>query len=473
MKLHLSAIAELFGRYGRAFSLSWQHRKEFERPAPPREEAEFLPAVLALQDSPTSPLPHVAMWAIMGLLTFFVLWACLGHMDITAVAQGRVITTGNTKIVQAPDNASISKILVEEGQQVKAGDVLLVLDAEAAKADVSRLNQALSAAKLDEAQGRALDQAIAQGQLTGVAAVSGVDPLLAREAQDRVNRQFLEYQTRRQQIDAQMQQLLQQQQSLGEQLQAVQRALPIIRQQESDYQNMLSQDYLPKHTLLDKQRQRVELEGNAATLQSRRSEISASIETLKRQQAALAAEIRRGAADTTQKGMQDAAQVAQELIKAERQNRRMTISAPVSGVVQQLAVHTVGGVVTPAQALMVIVPENAKIEVNATIENKDIGFVHAGQVVEVKVDTFKFTKYGSLPAKVLSISPDAILDEKRGPIYNARIQLDKDWLDIDGKRVTLTPGMTVSADIKTGKRRIIDYFLAPLMQQQQESLRER
>ncbi|MEC7118315.1 MAG: HlyD family type I secretion periplasmic adaptor subunit [Pseudomonadota bacterium] len=473
MKLYLAALGELLGRYGRAFAISWRRRKELDGIPRKRDEAEFLPAVLALQDTPTSPAPHVALWAIISLLTLTVVWACFGRIDVVAVATGKVVPTGSTKIIQANDTARIAEIKVEDGQVVNMGDTLLILDKEATQADVSRLNQALAAAQLDVAQGRALDEAIQTGRLVNIRPIANIDPNLAQDAQDRVNRQLNEYQTRRAQLEAQMLQLNQQQQSIREQLQSIAQTLPIVRQQEADYQNMLNQDYLPRHTLLDKQRQRLELEGNQATLNSRLAEITASIETIRRQQNTLAAEMRRSAADTIQQGQTQAAQIEQELIKAQRQNRLMTITAPVSGTVQQLAVHTLGGVVTPAQALMAIVPKDTMTEVEAVIENKDIGFVMEGQTAAVKIDTFKFTKYGTLPAKVVSISQDAINDERRGLIFNARVQLEKDWLDIDGRRVTVQPGMSVSVEIKTGKRRVIEYFLTPLLQHGNESLKER
>lgn len=151
----------------------------------------------------------------------------------------------------------------------------------------------------------------------------------------------------------------------------------------------------------------------------------------------------------------------------------MRLTAPVGGTVQQLAVHTVGGVVMPAQPLLVIVPGDNALEVEALVENKDIGFVQAGQAVAVKVETFPFTKYGTLPGKVIQVSGDAIQDERQGLVYTARVRLSRITLDVDGKKVNLTPGMTVTADIKTGKRRVIEYFLSPLMQYGDESLRER
>jgi len=141
--------------------------------------------------------------------------------------------------------------------------------------------------------------------------------------------------------------------------------------------------------------------------------------------------------------------------------------------VQQLAIHTVGGVVTPAQELMKVVPEQAVVEVEALVQNKDIGFIHEGQIAEVKVDTFNFTKYGIIDAEVTSISQDAIADENLGWVFHMRVKLSKDHVDVENKSVRLSPGMSVTAEIKTGKRRLIEFFLSPLLRYKQESIRER
>ena len=189
-----------------------------------------------------------------------------------------------------------------------------------------------------------------------------------------------------------------------------------------------------------------------------------------------------------------AAALAADLSKAEQRTKLQQLTAPVSGVVQQLAVHTVGGVVTPAQALMVIVPRDSQLEVEAMVSNHDVGFVHAGDEVEIKVDTFDFTRYGLLHGKVRSISSDAIVrdaqsdkstDKLAGSLsassepkgqeltYSARISLDQAQMQVDDNMVKLSPGMAVTAEIKTASRRIISYLFSPLIQYRQESLRER
>jgi hemolysin D len=177
--------------------------------------------------------------------------------------------------------------------------------------------------------------------------------------------------------------------------------------------------------------------------------------------------------DSITEGQQKIAALALELLKADAHGKRMQLTSPVDGTVQQLMVHTVGGVVTPAQPVMLIVPSDLAVEVEAFLENKDIGFVTSGQDAEVKIDTFQYTKYGTLHAKVTAVSHDAINDDKRGLIYAVRAAMDTTHINIDGTPVALGPGMAVSVEMKTGKRRVIEYFLSPLIQHAGESLRER
>ncbi len=159
--------------------------------------------------------------------------------------------------------------------------------------------------------------------------------------------------------------------------------------------------------------------------------------------------------DLLQQADQKVASLKQDFAKAAYQDDLTTLEAPVDGTVQQLNVHTVDGVVTPAQPLMTIVPSGQPVEVEATLENKDIGFVHKGQAVTVKVETFTFTKYGVIDGEVTSVSSDAIEDEKRG--YTAKIRLAKDYLLVGGENLLLEPGMGVAAEVKTDRRRVIEY----------------
>ncbi|MEE3624083.1 HlyD family efflux transporter periplasmic adaptor subunit [Nitrospirillum sp. BR 11752] len=195
---------------------------------------------------------------------------------------------------------------------------------------------------------------------------------------------------------------------------------------------------------------------------------------------------------------QKVAEHSQDLIKADQRLGQQTLTAPVSGTVQQLAAHTVGGVVTPAQSLLVVVPDDVPLVVEANIDNKDIGFVHRGQEVEMKIETFTFTRYGLVRGRVLDVSRDAVTPERdtaggntaqraggdpaagaedhppgTTPAYLAHIALDRTTLMVDGREEALTTGMAVTAEIKTGRRRVIDYLLSPLGEYVHDGMKER
>jgi hemolysin D len=166
--------------------------------------------------------------------------------------------------------------------------------------------------------------------------------------------------------------------------------------------------------------------------------------------------------------------LSKETAKAQTRASQQFLAAPIDGVVQQLAVHTVGGVVTPAQQLMVIGSHEGSVEIEAWVENKDIGFVNEAQEAEIKVEAFPFTRYGTIPGRVVSLSKDAVPLEKQGFFYGARVSVDRSTIRVENdKDVPLTPGMNVSVEIKTGKRRLIEYFLSPLVQAMHSSVRER
>ncbi len=158
---------------------------------------------------------------------------------------------------------------------------------------------------------------------------------------------------------------------------------------------------------------------------------------------------------------------------ATQPHKQQNITAPINGTVQQLQVHTIGGVVQPAQALMQIVPEDAPMEIEAWILNKDIGFVEEGQIAEIKIDTFNFTKYGIIDGTLTHIFDDAVSDEEQGLRYLANVKIDKEWMQVDKRKIRLSPGMSVAVEVKTGQRRLIEYFLSPLLRFKQESLGER
>lgn len=473
LTLRLQAFADLLGRYAAVFRHAWRVRKELDGPGRLPHEAQFLPAALALQETPVSPAPRVAMWLLMAFAAIALLWAVFGHIDVVATAQGRIVPNDRTKVIQPVDTATVKAIHVVDGQSVRAGEVLIELDATSTAADTARIANDLLTARLQAARARALLDALTSGRPPLLGRLPDVAAERLAQEQRLLDGQFGEYQARLARIDADIAKREAELASTREVVTKLELTVPIARRRAQDFKNLVGQNFISEHGYLDKEQLRIEQEADLATQRSRLKELTASLQEGRSQRVALVAETKRLALDSLNEAEQKVTAYRQELVKAESRDKLMTLTAPVDGTVQQLAVHTVGGVVTEAQPLMMVVPKDNPIEIEAYVENKDIGFVNAGQAAVVKIETFPFTKYGTIDAKVVSVSSDAVNDEKRGLIFPARVLPARTTLQVENKTVNLTPGMAVSVEVKTAQRRVIEYFLSPLLQYKDESLRER
>jgi len=467
------ALADLCRRYARIFRHAWSRRKEMDSPDLHLHEAQFLPAALALRDTPVHPAPRTALWLIMTFALIALLWAVFGRVDVVATAAGKIIPNDRTKVTQPVETAVVKTIHVRDGQQVQPGQVLIELDATTTAADSERLRSESLTARLEAGRAQALLIALANGAAPQLKPLAGADAARMLAEQSLAAGEYQEYQARRLQLEAEISRRRAELQATLDQVAKLEQTAPIARQRAQDYQRLVKENFISRHGYLEREQARIEQEQDLAASRSKVTEIRAALIEAQRQQNTLAAEIRSQLLDQLNLATQKAASLEQELVKAEQRNRLMTLTAPVAGTVQQLAVTTVGGVVTPAQPLMVIVPRENVLEVEAMLPNKDIGFVNAGQDAEIKIETFPYTRYGTLHGTITQVSSDAIQDEKRGLIYSTRVKLARDTLRVENKTVRLTPGMAVTVEIKTGTRRVIEYFLSPLMQATSESIRER
>jgi hemolysin D len=467
------ALGDLLNRYGAVWRHAWRERVQLEPQPRLPHEAQFLPAALELQETPVSPAPRVALWLLMAFALIAVLWALIGHMDVVAVAHGKIVPNDRTKVIQPLEAAVVKAIHVIDGQTVRAGEVLVELDTTSTAADKTRIGNDHLTARLQAARARALLAAIASGKPAVLPEVAEVDRMRLAHEQRVLEGQHAEFQARLARIEADIAQREAELRSTHEIVRKLEQTVPIARQRAQDFKDLVDQNFISKHGYLEKEQIRIEQEADLATQRSRLRELTAALEEARSQRKALVAETRRLALDTLNEAEQKATSHGQELVKARSRDQFMTLTAPVDGTVQQLAIHTVGGVVTPAQPLMMIVPKDNPIEVEAFVDNKDIGFVNPGQSAVVKVETFPFTRYGTIEAAVTSVSSDAVNDEKRGLIFPARVHLARATIPVENKTVNLSPGMAVTVEIKTSKRRVIEYFLSPLLQYKDESLRER
>lgn len=452
----------------------WQNRHTIGDSKRDIHQLEFLPAALEIKERPPSPLGRVVGWSLLSLFTIAIAWACIGEVNIVAVAEGKIVPSGQVKQIQPYERGVVSRILVEEGQSVKQDDPLIELDQTQTAADQKRLEQEILQNRLNHTR------------LTiFTSAIDTESPLPDIHWPE--NSSVLQQNYHQSLLEQEREALLAQQGSLQKQLiekaaeQAVnaalikklERTLPLVSERVSALENLMNQQMAAKAEYLVLEQERVEQEQDLIAAKAQIDLLEAQVQDLQQQQRALLAGARSEALQQLLELERGFASLTEELNKARDLNKKQILAAPVDGVVQELAIHTIGGVVTPAQPLMKIVPENQQLIVEAWLENKDIGFVHAEQIAEVKIHTFPFTKYGVIDARIEQVSTDATVDEKRGLIYEIKLALEKDRLWVEGKDVQLVPGMGATAEVKLGKRRLIEYIIAPLLRYGTESVRER
>jgi hemolysin D len=431
---------------------------------------DFLPAVLEVQDAPPSPIGRAILWTIMLVFASAVTWSSLSHVDIVAVAPGKIIPSGYSKTIQPFETGVVAAIHIQDGQSVKQGEVLIELDSTQNRADRDRASSEYRAALVEAAR---LHAVIAgQGTFT---APSDADPEFVLLQQQLLRDQRAEYAAR---VDAARHLIGQRQAAVDatkDNLRRLEATVPIENERAAAYRALLAQQYVSKMDYLQFEQQRIDKAQEWAGQKSKLRQDYAALAEAEQNYQVFISEFQQSKQAELSAMETKAASLIQEVRKAEQKTELQKLVSPIDGVVQQLAVHTVGGVVTPAQPLLMVVPQDHPVEVEAHLENRDIGFVREGQPVELKIETFPFTLYGTIPGKVLTVSDDAVPlnKEKGGLVYASRVSMDRATMQVEGKQIHLTPGMAVTVEIKTGQRRVIEFLLSPLLKSMKESLRER
>ena len=433
-----------------------------------REELEFLPAALEIVETPPSPIGRALLWIVIAFFVIALTWSFIGQVDEVAVAPGKVIPSGYTKVVQAEDKGIVRKLNVQNGTEVHEGDILIELDTVVTEADMMRLRKERDFFLLD------LARLYAERENKPFAPPEGAgSPEEVLQQQELSRTRLLEFRAR---LSALKQQVLVAQSALNNSLKQHDKyatLLPIAVEQRRRTEELVEdgtvslfehQNYLQKEIELKQDL----LSQKAEVDRGRHAVLECEME-LERAESEWFSEISARIVDD-RKQLQA---VEEELVKAEEKNRLSRILAPIDGAVQQLEIHTIGAILTPAQPLMLIVPVGSSIEYEVWLENRDIGFVHAGQDAEIKVETFGFQKFGTLEARVKSVAREAKEDEKRGLIYQAFLETSRDYYVVEGRQVPLMPGMAVTGEIKIRRKRIIEYFLDTFKRYVDEALRER
>lgn len=459
-------------------------------------ELAFLPAALEIVDTPPSPIGRAIAVVIISVFCLTIAWASWGTIDIIATAQGKIVPSGRSKVIQPFDTGVIRAIHATDGQHVHVGDLLIELDPTMDRAEQEHLHSDLVAAQLDVARLRAALTDAADPIADFRPPADGDPGLVANERQLLIN-QVKEQRSKLAALDRQAAEKAAERATAQATIDKIAAEIPLQQQRVDMRKTLVDKGLESKILYLQEAQDLVANQKELLIQQSHANEADAAVEALLEQHAQTVSEYRHRLSDDLVKADTKAAGLTQDLIKAARKTGLQRLIAPVDGTVQQLGVHTIGGVVTPAQALLVVVPADSHLEIEAMVSNRDIGFVHPGQPADIKIDTFAYTQYGLLHGEVETVSADAVTPDKREdepnarptgldknaaastdtgakePVYAARVSLEKTAMVVDDKLVNLTPGMAVTVEIKTGSRHIISYLLSPLLRYGHESLRER
>lgn len=450
------------------------------------DERAFLPAVLEVIETPASPTARATALVLCALVTGALLWSWLAHVDMVAVAPGKVVPLGQVKVVQPLETSAIRTIAVDDGDHVRAGQLLVELDPTDVKSELTALIYDRGQAALDAEVARVLTQGDPQAAF---AMPAGVDPALAETSHAQAVAEIRKHAAQIAELDAEIEQKRAALDANTATLRQDRATLPLLEEKAATARGLYDRRNGLRPTVLDTEQTLIEKRAELATAEATARQIAGEMAGSRAKRDEIGAGFEADAADRRVKALQKLADLDQQIAKARQREGYRRLVSPVDGVVQTVKIHTPGAVVTTADTLMTVVPDGVGIEVEAAVANQDIGFVREGQAVAIKVEAFPFTRYGLLKGTVRKLGRDATPAASPGAgrtegtaadaqpatalTYPAKVALEQDWIVVDGKPERLQPGMTVSAEIKTGNRRVLDYLLSPVMQTINEAGRER
>ncbi len=432
-----------------------------------RDDAhEFKPAMAEIEEKPAHPLGRIVFWVVVGTMLFFTLWLWVGRVDVVVSARGTVIPEGDVKILQPLDTGVVSAILCKEGDFVRKGQVLMEIDPSITAPELESRKKALAFLELEQDR---LDSTISKK--TFVPKGSGHDPDVLRRQRDLHHSMTGSLEKQLESKRAELRRLEEERSAAEKEIAHARAQLDIDLSKEqrlrevldivarSDYDKAV-QDILGRRNTIDQTASRIE------QFRHQRDQIEHDISYLEEN-------FRAGNLREFVDKQKQSTEIRAEIDKTAFRNEKQRILSPVDGHVSTLLFHTIGGVVTPAQRLVTIVPLSAPLVAKVWVLNKDIGFVKEGMDTTIKVDTFDFQKYGTLPGLVRNVARHSTDDEKLGPVYEVFVTPRETDLVVDGVRTRISSGMSLTAEIKVGKRRIIEFFIYPLIKYLDEGVKVR
>jgi hemolysin D len=453
------------------------------RPPLSPDALDFAPGLLAIQESPPGRMPRAVMYTVATLLALLLVWAAIGHLDIVASAEGKLVPETYLKLVQPADAGIVKEILVREGERVNAGQVLLRLDAQDAQADAARLGTDLALRSL---QLRRID-----AELTGhpLRRLPNDPPDLYRQVEEQYRERHQTYLDSLGQVEEQLRKAQRDYESGTAVLNKLQQTNPILRSQSDAYSGLGDEGYVPKVTVSDKQRAYIENQQDLVAQASTVEGLSAAVSGAEQQVRQVRSKYRSDLENERVDANGEYQKLQQDLAKQTHRSNLLELKAPQDGIVKDLATHTVGTVVSTGTVLLSIVPEQEPLVAEVLIRNDDVGFVRTHQKVKIKLAAYPFQKYGLLDGQILQVWPDASdANSSNGQSghssdatvppesvtgFKALVSLDRQTLTAAGESLTLVAGMQVIAEIREGRRTVLQYLLSPIQGALHDGGRER
>jgi len=433
--------------------------------------ADFLPDADAVIERERSPLGRLIIWTIALLLVAVLTWSALATVDRVANATGVVRPFGRVKVINHSESARVANIYVQDGDRVLTGTPLIALDPEFIEQEVGKQRSAWFNLMAEEARLEA--EAIGDAPIFPEA--------LMIERSDLMRTQNELYEARQASLSARGaaadQVIVQRRSEIDAMVQGVarmERSLVFLREQESALGELVRQEYFPRLRYLTVQRNLSELEGDLAGQQAQLTAAHAALAEASDRRRSIDREWRAKVIDRLAQISAERERVEGSLAQQEARQRGLILRAPVAGIVQDLAVASSGQSVLASEPLMRIVPTGETLVVEAQVSNRDIGFIHEGQAVRVKIRTYDFLTYGALDGTVERIAADATLDESNGNLtFPVLVRSDRAYLGASPGELPVTPGMSVDVEFILGERTVLSFLTDRILRTTSGALTQR
>jgi len=428
-----------------------------------KDRHEFKPLLVEIEDRPLNPLGRMLLWTIVAFMVLGGLWLFFAKIDIVVSARGKIIPYGEIKVLQPIETGVISKLLVKEGELVHKGQVLMEIDPSVTETNLESKEKNLELLEIEIISLMALieNKDFISPAFCKDTVVLATQVLIFKTSK-------LGYEQQHLLIEKQVLQVQEQIGSMNVDKSRLTQHLENAQKKEERLQEVI--DIIARSEYDEIHKEVIEYEEQIRMKEHEVIQLNEKLNELTEQKLLITQEYQNKLLEELTQKRKEATLLKVEIESIEFQKSKQSMTSPVDGYISKLMVHTIGGVVTPAEKLIFIVPNNVPLVIKATVQNQDIGFIKEGMESAVKVDTFDFQKYGLIPAEVSHISNDAIEDEKLGPIYEVYLKPTKNFLIVNGEKVYLNSGMSVTAELKVGKRRVIEFFIYPLIKYLDEGM---